>query len=154
MTEKITECLKQLNELLVAAGKCQPGQEAHKVRLARIELGLLNSRYVSAFNQESERRSVIDLGMYPKSSYDLRYRWDHGEIYVCGEGVWIRTANQMEGDFREWVAKQLLLQYGIDLNAVKDTFLKTISEQQNTICAMNSKHQKLRDNLHAVLDAD
>lgn len=36
--ENIIKCLDQLNALLTAAGKVQPGQVAHKVAVARSEL--------------------------------------------------------------------------------------------------------------------
>jgi hypothetical protein len=54
-TEAIADCLQQLNNLLVAAHKNQPGQVNHRVRRAREELDAL--RGAAERSEEECRRN-------------------------------------------------------------------------------------------------
>ena len=133
---KIEECLMQLNDLLIAAGQCQPGQVARKVNTAREELKHLDAK------------GYVNLGDCDKGGFAMSYRLSrHGIlVYKASYATWMPTGNLDHPQFREWVAGKLSEISGVSLSS--DTAL---------ICKLqeaNAKHQKLRDNLFAVLNTD
>jgi hypothetical protein len=131
----------------VAAGKIQPGQVSHAITRACRELEALTAKTQEAF---------IELGVWPEPDTDCKYKYRirdkvvEVELNALTRITWTRsitfTANDEAGArLRRWVARRVLKLHGLDESLVDDT---------DATAKLEAKHQKLRDNIHAVLDAD
>ena len=117
MTQKIIECLDQLTALLIAANKCQPGQVAHKVTVAKQQLAnlALEARNIPA---------AIPLGNNPFTGTECRVV--DGRVQYLHQEKWetcLRWPDEAERnpDFRAWVGKQLLAIAGLTPTDVTPT---------------------------------
>ena len=122
-TDHIEQCLLQLNDLLTAAEKVQPGQCAHKVRRAREQLAKL------ATQPTDGPRPTLGLGLSPQSQASrtdepLRfYRIANGVVEYKDEreGIYRRSqlyygefgSSEDIGDLRAWIAKRVLEMHGV-----------------------------------------
>jgi len=89
MSEKIEECLSQLNELLRAAGKIQDGQVAHKVTAARKELDELGGR------RDGGRATLLGTFRSADETEICAYRISNGTVQckTPGWATWTPSLN-------------------------------------------------------------